>query len=165
MKEEKMPLIMKHIIWFSLAWQWRYPTDKTGFLFIGTHCTSLLYYSHVLTPNSQIFYESNLFLSPNGFNLGRVDCITLLAFYQYYLLSCRDVPPQLCHSLRRPARQLQLVRVVNSACDTPQTPARCSARFALHGTTGKTKRGRMYTYTRLWKWCCSCYKVWACGTC
>ena len=31
-----MPLIMKHIIWLNLAWQWRYPTDKTGFLFIGT---------------------------------------------------------------------------------------------------------------------------------
>ena len=42
--------------------------------------TSPLYYSIVLTPNSQIFYESNLFLSPNGFNLGRVDCITLLVF-------------------------------------------------------------------------------------
>ena len=33
MKEEKMPLIMKHIVW-----QWRYITDKTGFLFIGMHC-------------------------------------------------------------------------------------------------------------------------------
>ena len=38
MKEEKMPLIMKHIVWFNLASQWRYLTDKTGFLFIGTHC-------------------------------------------------------------------------------------------------------------------------------
>ena len=39
MKEEKMLLIMKHIVCFNLAWQWRYLTDKTGFLFIGTHCT------------------------------------------------------------------------------------------------------------------------------
>ena len=38
MKEEKMPLIMKYIVRLNLAWQWRYPTDKTGFLFIGTHC-------------------------------------------------------------------------------------------------------------------------------
>ena len=38
MKEEKMPLIMKHIVWLDLAWQWRYLTDKTGFLFIGMHC-------------------------------------------------------------------------------------------------------------------------------
>ena len=38
MKEEKMLLIMKHIVCFNLAWQWRYLTDKTGFLFIGTHC-------------------------------------------------------------------------------------------------------------------------------
>ena len=38
MKEEKMPLIMKHIVWLNLAWQWRYLTDKSGFLFIGTHC-------------------------------------------------------------------------------------------------------------------------------
>ena len=38
MKEEKMPLIIKHIVWLNLAWQWRYLTDKTGFLFIGTHC-------------------------------------------------------------------------------------------------------------------------------
>ena len=39
MKEEKMLLIMKHTVCFNLAWQWRYLTDKTGFLFIGTHCT------------------------------------------------------------------------------------------------------------------------------
>ena len=38
MKEEKMLLIMKHTVCFNLAWQWRYLTDKTGFLFIGTHC-------------------------------------------------------------------------------------------------------------------------------
>ena len=38
MKEDKMPLIIKYIIWLKLAWQWRYLTDKTGFLFIGTHC-------------------------------------------------------------------------------------------------------------------------------
>ena len=38
MKEEKMPLIMKHIVWLNFAWQWRYLTDKKGFLFIGTHC-------------------------------------------------------------------------------------------------------------------------------
>ena len=35
-----MTLIMKHIVWLNLAWQWRYLTDKTGFLFIGTHCTT-----------------------------------------------------------------------------------------------------------------------------
>ena len=40
MKEEKMPLIMKHLVWLNLAWQWRYLTYKTGFLFIGTHCIS-----------------------------------------------------------------------------------------------------------------------------
>ena len=33
-----MLLIMKHTVCFNLAWQWRYLTDKTGFLFIGTHC-------------------------------------------------------------------------------------------------------------------------------
>ena len=39
MKEEKMPFIMKHIVWLNLVWQWRYLTDiKSGFLFIGTHC-------------------------------------------------------------------------------------------------------------------------------
>ena len=38
MREEKLPLIMKHIVCFNLAWQWRYLTDKTGFLYIGTHC-------------------------------------------------------------------------------------------------------------------------------
>ena len=38
MKEEKMLLIMKHIVCFNLAWQWRYLIDKSGFLFIGTHC-------------------------------------------------------------------------------------------------------------------------------
>ena len=38
MKEEKMLLIMKYTVFFNLAWQWRYLTDKTGFLFIGTHC-------------------------------------------------------------------------------------------------------------------------------
>ena len=31
---------MKHIVWLNLAWQWRYPTYKTGFLFIGTRCIS-----------------------------------------------------------------------------------------------------------------------------
>ena len=35
-----MPLIMKDIAGLNLAWQWRYLTDKTGFLFIGTHCIS-----------------------------------------------------------------------------------------------------------------------------
>ena len=35
MKEEKMPLIMRHIVWLNLAWQWRYPSDNTGFLFWG----------------------------------------------------------------------------------------------------------------------------------
>ena len=38
MKEGKMSLIMKNIVWLNLVWQWRYPTDKTGFSFIGTHC-------------------------------------------------------------------------------------------------------------------------------
>ena len=42
MKEEKMPLVMKHRVWLNLALQFRYPTDKTGFLFIGTHCSNLL---------------------------------------------------------------------------------------------------------------------------
>ena len=37
-KNRKMPLIMKHIVWLNPAWQWRYRTDETGFLFIGTHC-------------------------------------------------------------------------------------------------------------------------------
>ena len=37
MKEEKMLLIMKHIVGFNIAWQRRYLTDKTGFLFCGTH--------------------------------------------------------------------------------------------------------------------------------
>ena len=37
MKEEKISLIIKYIVWLKLAWQWRYLTDKTGFLFIGTH--------------------------------------------------------------------------------------------------------------------------------
>ena len=41
MKEEKMPLIIKHTVWLNLARQWRYLTDETGFLFIGTHCTVL----------------------------------------------------------------------------------------------------------------------------
>ena len=30
-----MSLIMKHIVWLKLAWQWRYLTDKTGFFFLG----------------------------------------------------------------------------------------------------------------------------------
>ena len=38
MKEEKLPLIMKHMVWLNIAWQWRYLTNKTGFLFIGTYC-------------------------------------------------------------------------------------------------------------------------------
>ena len=38
MKEEKMLLIMKHIVGFNIAWQRKYLTDKTGFLFCGTHC-------------------------------------------------------------------------------------------------------------------------------
>ena len=38
MKEEKILLIMKHIVCFDLAWQRRYLTKKTGFLFCGTHC-------------------------------------------------------------------------------------------------------------------------------
>ena len=38
MKEEEMLLIMKHIVGFNIAWQRRYLTDKTGFLFCGTHC-------------------------------------------------------------------------------------------------------------------------------
>ena len=38
MKEEEMLLIMKDIVCFNLAWQLRNLTDKTGFLFIGTHC-------------------------------------------------------------------------------------------------------------------------------
>ena len=29
---------MKHIVWLNHACQWRYITDITGFLFIGTHC-------------------------------------------------------------------------------------------------------------------------------
>ena len=40
MKEEEMPLIMKHIVWLKIAWQWRYFTDKPGFLFSGAHGTS-----------------------------------------------------------------------------------------------------------------------------
>ena len=43
MKEEKMLLIMKYTVCFNLAWQWRYLTDKTGFLFIGTHCIGYLH--------------------------------------------------------------------------------------------------------------------------
>ena len=31
-KTENMLLIMKHAVCFNLAWQWRYLTDKTGFL-------------------------------------------------------------------------------------------------------------------------------------
>ena len=31
-------LIMKYIVCFDLAWQRRYLTEKTGFLFCGTHC-------------------------------------------------------------------------------------------------------------------------------
>ena len=38
MKEKKTPLILKHIVWLNVAWQWRYHTDNTGFRFIGTHC-------------------------------------------------------------------------------------------------------------------------------
>ena len=45
-KWKKMPLIMKQIVWLNLAWQWRYPTDKTGFLFIGTHCIGLRFTVH-----------------------------------------------------------------------------------------------------------------------
>ena len=39
MKEEKMLLILKHIhvVCFNLEWQYRYLTDKTDFLFSGTH--------------------------------------------------------------------------------------------------------------------------------
>ena len=37
MKEKKMPLITKHKVWLKIARQWRYLTDKKGFLFIGTH--------------------------------------------------------------------------------------------------------------------------------
>ena len=42
MKEGKMPLTMKHIVWLKLGRQWRYLTDKTGFLFSGTHGTMAL---------------------------------------------------------------------------------------------------------------------------
>ena len=41
MKVEKMPLIVKHMLWLKLAWQWRYLTNNTGFLFIGTHFIAL----------------------------------------------------------------------------------------------------------------------------
>ena len=37
MKEGEMPLNMKHIVWLKLGRQWRYLTEKTGFLFSGTH--------------------------------------------------------------------------------------------------------------------------------
>ena len=48
MKEEKMLLIIKHTACFNLAWQWIYLTDKTGFLFIGTHCIGLDYFDGFL---------------------------------------------------------------------------------------------------------------------
>ena len=48
-KKRKCFLIIKYTVCFNLAWQWRYLTDKTGFLFIGTHCitTSYYYYYYV----------------------------------------------------------------------------------------------------------------------
>ena len=37
MKEWKMPLNMTHIVRWKPGRQWKYLTDKTGFLFSGTH--------------------------------------------------------------------------------------------------------------------------------
>ena len=37
-KNRKCPWYWSIIVWLNLAWQWRYPTDNMGFLFIGTHC-------------------------------------------------------------------------------------------------------------------------------
>ena len=52
MKEEKMPLIMKHIVWLKFVWQWSNPTDKNSFRFIGTHCISYCWLSiYCLSPN------------------------------------------------------------------------------------------------------------------
>ena len=47
-KKRKMLLIPKYIVWLNLTWQWRYLTDKTGFLFIGTHCTVKTLYNEIL---------------------------------------------------------------------------------------------------------------------
>ena len=43
MKEGKMPLNMKHIVRWKPGRQWKYLTDKTGFLFSGAHGIDLLH--------------------------------------------------------------------------------------------------------------------------
>ena len=45
MKEWKMPLNMTHIVRWKPGRQWKYLTDKTGFLFSGTHGISMLFSS------------------------------------------------------------------------------------------------------------------------
>ena len=71
MKEEKMLLIMKHTVCFNLAWQWRYLTHNTGFLFIGTHCTVIdsiftvfwyiMWQGRVNFPEYSTFFWSSIF--------------------------------------------------------------------------------------------------------
>ena len=62
MKEWKMPLNMTHIVRWKPGRQWKYLTDKTGFLFSGTHgiCSTLLYFKIDLRFGtiSQSFYAS-----------------------------------------------------------------------------------------------------------
>ena len=78
LKEEKMLLIMKHTVCFNLAWQWRYLTDKTGFLFIGTHCT----YSW----KSQIFTSSGCLHIYNWIQLDVFCCWLLNNWKQHVLI-------------------------------------------------------------------------------
>ena len=56
---------MKHTICFNLAWQWRYLTDKTGFLFIGTHCIACILPLDCLTSDFWIWGYPHCFWIPH----------------------------------------------------------------------------------------------------
>ena len=78
-ERREMSLIMKYIVWLNSAWQWRYFTNKTGFLFIGTHC---IYCLHVC------FWGSRLLRS-----LAHISYMYLILFFSTVHLGGLAPPP------------------------------------------------------------------------
>ena len=107
MKEGKMPLNMKHIVWLKLRLQWRYLTDKTGFLFSGTHSIDeknvaqivLIITEHFPSRSLKIYYcasteEIFLFIQYCHLDKWYVNSLTIFVFvyvsdYIYILTSCK----------------------------------------------------------------------------
>ena len=95
--KEKMPLIMKHIVWLNLARQWRCLTDKSGFLF---YWDTLI---HSKTPGSNLTMQERVNWGQTPFRIKSMNrkSVNLMAEYDPEMGQSDPFICQVCRKLTK----------------------------------------------------------------